>query len=84
MAIWSEPILLENLTKDAIEVKQPVVAELVEDDMGLGLGAPPKQAKSRTTKPKETTRANLSPDAPAPSAGAAEISDEQLMKELGL
>jgi hypothetical protein len=70
--------------KDAIEVKQPVVAELVDDDMGLGRGTPPKQAKPRTPKPKETTRANLSPDAPAPSAGAAEISDEQLMKELGL
>ena len=69
------------VVKDAIEVKQPVVAELIEDDMGLGLNTPPpaKVTKPRTTKPKET---------PAPaqqaSAGAAEISDEQLMKELGL
>jgi len=67
--------------KYAIDVQQPVVAELVGDDMGLGLNTPPpaKVTKPRTTKPKET---------PAPVqqalAGADEISDEQLMKELGL
>ena len=66
--------------KDAIEVKQPVIAEVVEDDMGLGLTTPPpaKQTKSRATKAKETTAAAQ------PQAPAAEISDEQLMKELGL
>lgn len=64
--------------KDAIEVKQPGVAELVEDDMGLGLNTPPKQTKPRASKARET------PAAAQPQAQAAEISDEQLMKELGL
>jgi hypothetical protein len=56
----------------------------VDDDMGLGLGTTAKVSKPRATKPKEAHKVNLSPDAPTPSAGAAEISDEQLMKELGL
>ena len=65
------------VVKDAIEVKQPVVAELVEDDMGLGLNtAPAKVTKPRAKK--ETTAAAQT------TAPAAEISDEQLMKELGL
>lgn len=66
------------VVKDAITVQQPVVAELVEDDMGLGLN----------TAPAKVTKPRVKKETPAPaqqaSAGAAEISDEQLMKELGL
>ena len=65
--------------KDAIAVQQPVVAELVEDDMGLGLNTP---APAKVSKPRAKKEAPATVQ--QATAGAAEISDEQLMKELGL